>query len=110
MNLSNKIPTELALDLLERSICAVQVSAVVADSHGIFAWGWNHSGDGYGCHAEAHAISRANPNRLYGSTIYVAAKRYRNSKIVMARPCSDCMTHLNGMVIWWRDKTGAWVR
>lgn len=110
MNLSNKIPTDLAIDLLERSICAVQVSAVIVDSYGIFAWGWNHAGNGYGCHAEAHAISRANPSRLSNASIYVAAKRYRNSKIVLARPCDDCMTHLKGLAIWWRDKTGAWVR
>lgn len=107
---TNKIPQDLAIDLLERSICAVQVSAVICDDHGIFAWGWNHVGSGFGQHAEMHALCRANPRRLLGASIFVAAKRFRNGKIVLARPCVDCMPHLRGMVVWWRDKKGNWVR
>ena len=32
-------PRRLAVDLLPRSRCAVQVAAVIADSFGIFSWG-----------------------------------------------------------------------
>lgn len=110
MNLANRIPTALAIDLLDRSICAVQVAAVIADSWGIIAWGWNSSGNGYGWHAEAHAISRANRHRLQGASIYVAAKRYRNNRVVIAKPCEDCMTYLKGMKIYWRNSNGDWVR
>jgi pyrimidine deaminase RibD-like protein len=73
----------------------VQVAAVVVDWNGrVMSWGWNNSGrDGYGEHAEAAAIRRANPWRLKGATIYVAGKR---SKPVMSRPCKDCLKLLAG--------------
>ena len=32
-------PRRLAVDLLPRSRCAVQVAAVIADGFGIFSWG-----------------------------------------------------------------------
>ena len=60
-------PRQLAVDLLPRSTCLVQVAAVIADKRGIFSWGWNSSGvTGYGEHAEAAAIRRANKRRLRG--------------------------------------------
>ena len=49
-------PRELAIDLLPRSTCAVQVAAVLADANGIFGWGWNSAGSGFGEHAEAAAF------------------------------------------------------
>jgi deoxycytidylate deaminase len=84
-------PRTLALDLLARSECSVQVAAVLADKDGIFAWGWNHSGPtGYGIHAEHHAITRANKKRLEGSTIYVASRRMKSQNQILSRPCFDC--------------------
>jgi deoxycytidylate deaminase len=103
-------PAELATTLLRRSSCAVQVAAVLQDRFGVFAWGWNSSGPtGYGQHAEAHAISRANPHRLMGATLWVAARRRRNGRTVTARPCEECqrIIHEVGRIIY-RDGNGIW--
>lgn len=84
-------PRQLAIDLSARSVCRVQVAAVVSDAHGILSWGWNNPGeDGLGQHAEAHAIQRANRKRLRGATITVAGFRRRNKKAVQNLPCEAC--------------------
>lgn len=54
------------------------------------SWGWNGTGDGYGCCAEAAAVLRSNRKRLKGSTIYVAGFRARTRSPVTSRPCTDC--------------------
>jgi deoxycytidylate deaminase len=107
---TNRDPKELVVALLNRSQCAVQVAAVLEDVNGVHAWGWNSSGrDGYGQHAEAHCLSRANPRRLAGSILYVAARRRRNGRVVQSRPCETCQK-----VIWrvtrvvYRDGNGVW--
>ncbi len=87
-------PKELAYDLLGRSPCNVQVSAVIEDSRGIFVWGWNSVGDGDGLHAEIHAISRANRKRLKGSTIYVVGRRKKSGSIIFSRPCNNCWSFI----------------
>lgn len=107
-----KDPRTLAEALLSRSECSVQVSAVLADSWGVFGWGWNSSGrDGYGEHAEAACLRRANRSRMPASTLYVAARRKRNGRTISARPCSDCASLIAsykvGQVVW-RDKDGLW--
>lgn len=109
----NKDPRELVVQLLKRSGCAVQVAAVIEDDWGIHSWGWNHAGsNGYGQHAEAHAIDRLNKNRSTNSTLYVAARRKRNNRIVTARPCEDCQKLID---FWgfdrvvYRDGNGVWV-
>ncbi|MBI3019913.1 MAG: hypothetical protein HYY60_01130 [Parcubacteria group bacterium] len=86
---TRKTARALALDLLDRSPCRVQIAAVLVDANGrIFAWGWNHKADGgAGKHAEAHAIERANKRRLRGATIVVAGRRKKNGNILCARPC-----------------------
>lgn len=86
---TKKPARDLALDLLERSPCAVQVAAVITDSSGkIFSWGWNHVvEDGAGKHAEVHAIGRANKRRLQGATITVAGRRRKSGNFLCARPC-----------------------
>lgn len=84
-------PKELAETILNRSTCNVMVGAVIRDGVGVISWGWNSSGpDGYGQHAEAHAISRANQDRLRHATIYVASKRKSTGKWVVSKPCPDC--------------------
>lgn len=105
-----KDPRELAETLLNRSTCSVQVAAVIEDSHGIHSWGWNHSGKGFGQHAEAHAFERANGKRLWLSTIYVAAIRKRNGNPVIAKPCVNCQKLLDKYMITvkYRDKDGMW--
>lgn len=109
MNLKSH-PTEIAATLLSRSICAVQVAAVLVDRFGVFSWGWNSSGpEGLGEHAEAHAFRRANRRRLKGATLYVAAQRKRNKRVVTARPCEGCMSvvkRVGGVV--YRDGDGNW--
>lgn len=88
-------PHQLALDLIDRSICAVGVAAVIFDNHGIVGWGWNSMGsDGYGEHAEVAAIRRCNRNRLDGSSIVVVGRRKRNQKFVVAFPCINCQARL----------------
>ena len=112
MNLKNQNPTEIVVALLNRSICSVQVAAALVDNMGIYAWGWNHSGlNGLGMHAEAHCLRRANRSRFPESTLYVAAKRERNNKIVTARPCLMCQDLLTsiGSVVY-RDSAGNWVK
>ena len=95
MNL-NQSPTEVVIQLLKRSKCAVQVAAVLADGWGIFSWGWNSSGpDGLGQHAEIHCMRRANPNRIPNATMYVAARRKKNGKSVTAMPCDECEKVVN---------------
>lgn len=107
-------PSDLAIDLLNRSVCRIQCAAVLFDRHGIFSWGWNSAGaDGFGEHAECHAIRRANRNRLSGASIAIAGRRKRNSKIVTALPCASCLARLlkvelaNVLV---QSKDGIWQR
>lgn len=105
-------PRELAADLLSRSICRVQVAAVIADNVGIVAWGWNSVGTGDGIHAEAHAISRCNRDRLNAhSTIYVASIRKANGKMVPSKPCPECayLIGKHGLKVVWRDASGEWI-
>jgi hypothetical protein len=95
---------ELAIDLCSRSACYIKMAAVCSDSSGIFAWGWNSSGrDGYGQHAEEHAISRANRKRLKDCVVTIAGLRHRKGGVsgitheryhgyvsyVFACPCKD---------------------
>ena len=106
-----KDPRELAETLLNRSTCSVMVAACIEDKFGIHSWGWNSAGySGYGMHAEAHAIVRANKPRLYGSTIYVASIRKRNGNPVIAKPCVNCQKLLDKYMITvkYRDKDGLW--
>lgn len=106
-------PQQLCIDLVERSTCSVKVAAVLADKHGIFAWGWNGMGhNGLGHHAEAHALSRANRRRLANATMYVAAVRKRNHKTVTAKPCQEChrlMIHDGVHQVVWRNADGDWI-
>lgn len=110
MQLKKANPMEVCLALLNRSQCAVQVSAVLADRHGIHAWGWNSmGGDGMGMHAELHALSRANRSRLADSTMWVCARRKRSGRPVLARPCSSCHPHLDGIKrVTYCDGDGIW--
>lgn len=104
-------PRQLAQQLVGRSVCRVQMAAVIHDRTGIFAWGWNHMGlDGLGEHAEACAIRRANRKRLPGATITVAGQHARNSKWSISLPCMDCMSLIQSVGISrivYHDKT-AW--
>ena len=111
MNLKNQDPTEVVTALIDRSICQVQVAALLVDNHGIFAWAWNDMGPkGLGMCAERRCLSRANRSRLPGSTLYIASRRARNGKIVTARPCLQCQPLLGsiGRVIY-RNSEGDWV-
>jgi deoxycytidylate deaminase len=103
-------PTDIAATLLTRSVCAVQVAAVLVDAWGVHGWGWNHSGaTGFGKHAEAHCMSRANRDRVERSTLYVAAVRKRNGKPVNARPCTQCQRLIKGVKrVVFRDAEGVW--
>ena len=109
MNLSKITPKDLANQLLDRSTCKIKVAAVIEDNYGIYSWGWNHAGDGLGCHAEAMAIRRANPSRLKDSTIYVVGKRNYS---VYSLPCMACMGRIiaSGISkIVFRDKLENWI-
>lgn len=94
--MNTRLPSRrLSAELADRSNCSVQVGAVAEDSHGIFAWGWNHAGaSGRGCHAELHAVLRANKRRLRGSKVTVYGKYRRNGNPVVSKPCDDCMKTL----------------
>lgn len=99
-------PEDLALDISSRSICNVQMGAVLADKHGIFSWGWNHTSlwappnqRGESIHAEVHAIRRANPKRMRGATIYIAGVRKSSGNTVEANPCPDCFVLIKAVGI-----------
>lgn len=107
MRLNN--PRQLAIDISHRSTCRVKVGSCIADQRGIFSWGWNHAGDGYGCCAETHAIFRANRKRLEGSTIYVAGYHRKTSNACPAKPCKDCAKLIEAVGIskvYWHGKDG----
>lgn len=105
-------PKQLAIDISERSNCRVKVGAVLVDKKGIFSWGWNHMGNmGYGCCAESHALERANPKRLRGSTIYVWGKHRKTGNPVPAKPCANCQHELalsHVKTVYWNDKDRGW--
>lgn len=104
-------PKDLVRALLDRSTCAVQVAAVLVDHFAIHSWGWNSAGPrGLGQHAEAHCFRRANWDRVYGSTLYVAARRQKNGNRVTAKPCEQCqklVRFCRGVV--YRDGKGEWI-
>ena len=108
------LPSALAIDLTKRSICAVQVAAVVFDTHGIFGWGWNSAGaDGMGEHAECHAIRRANRVRLSHCSIAIAGRRKRTGKIISSFPCANCMQRIAAagiQFVWVESQQGLWQR
>lgn len=95
----NRPPRDLVLDLTERGDHRMfMMAAVIADSRGIFSWGWNHKfekiEDGNSTHAEVHTIRRANRSRLAGATIYVAGKKRNNGEIILAKPCPVCQRRI----------------
>lgn len=97
-----KLPIQLAFDLLHRSTCSVQVSAVIFARDKILSYGWNNMGhDGLGQHAELHALSRVRFNKklLTNSEIVVLGKRRRNNSIVMSLPCANCLRYLQAINI-----------
>lgn len=103
--------TLLATEILSRSPCLVQVGAAIEDKSGIMAWGWNSPGpDGFGLHAEEHAILRANKRRLRGATICVASKWRDSGKTTPAKPCPRCQRLIDKWELkaMWRDRTGNW--
>jgi tRNA(Arg) A34 adenosine deaminase TadA len=105
-------PRRLAVDLLPRSTCHVRVAAVLADRHGIFGWGWNHTGfDGFGEHAEAAAIRRSNKRRLAEAALYVCAVRRKSGNVITAKPCEMCQKIIRqvGRVVY-RDYDGRWIQ
>jgi len=105
-------PRVLSEQLVQRSLCRVQMASVIHDSHGIFAWGWNNVGaNGLGEHAECCAIRRANRSRLKGSHVTVAGIRKKSRRTVISLPCMDCMVALKRSQIRWvtyHDKHGDW--
>lgn len=105
-------PREITESLLDRSACNVQVAAVIVKEDGdVHAWGWNSSGAGFGEHAEAAAVRRANKRRLRGSMIYVASQRKRNSKTINSKPCEECQRLLDswGISVVYRNAEGEWL-
>ena len=84
-------PREIAIKLLKRSICKIQMAAVLTDKNGCnFGWGWNYpTPDGFSMHAEFHAIFKANPKRLKGSRIIIVGRRQRSGNFVYSRPCKN---------------------
>ncbi|MDP3770184.1 MAG: hypothetical protein U1A25_02000 [Candidatus Sungbacteria bacterium] len=103
---------DLAIALCSRSICRVQVGAVISDQWGIFSWGWNHSGDSTGMHAEQFALLRANRKRLKGAKITVAAIRRPNRQLITAKPCeercSKLIAHYGIAIVEFTIKSGGW--
>lgn len=109
MQVKGKDPKEIALKLLKRSECSVQVAAVLSDARGVYAWGWNHSGDGFGEHAEAACLKRANYRRVRKSVMWVVARRKKSKNPVTAKPCAACWPLVKGCAyVCYRKKDGMW--
>ncbi len=85
---TRRLPEELNVDLLDRSTHRIyQITAVIFDRRGvIFSWGWNHHAQ----HAEHHAISRANRDRLPGATIQTLGRKKDSGNVLLSKPCPDC--------------------
>lgn len=97
-------PEQLCMDLLSRSVCAVQVAAVAYDDHGIFGWGWNSMGSsGLGEHAEAACIRRSNRDRLVGANMCVVSRRRKSGRLINSMPCDRCQ---RGIV--WAEIVNVW--
>lgn len=110
MNIQGKDPRDICVYLLSRSSCKVQVAAVLADNKGVFAWGVNHAGSGFGEHAEIHALKRANPRRVPKAAMYIAARRKKSGNPVSARPCAACAPAVRQcLVVKFRRNDGVWV-
>lgn len=101
-------PKQLVVRLLQRSSCNVSVACVIADNYGIHSWGFNNPGQGFGEHAEAMAIRRANRKRLKRSTLFTAAVRRKNNRTVTAQPCEKCARIVKVQKVVYRDKHGVW--
>lgn len=111
MRVKGMPPQELTLQLLKRSGCKVQVASVISDKRGAFAWAVNHAGDGFGMCAERECLRRANPKRVAGAVLWVAARRRKSKGIVTAMPCAACAPAVKGcLYVMYRDKNGTWVR
>lgn len=106
----NRIPEELACSIAGRSFADYQHGAVIYDSRGIFAWGWNHQIDGvihyghFSVHAECHAICRAKRSfnlrhRLCGATIVVYGQSLKSKHFVLSEPCHRCLLAISGVKI-----------
>jgi deoxycytidylate deaminase len=106
-------PRTLAIDLVNRSVCHIKVGAVIYDKHGIFAWGWNNSGrNGFGQHAEMHALMRANRKRLRSASIAIAGQRERNGNVVPSPPCTMCRAQLSSVGVkhvYIQNRAGEWI-
>lgn len=86
---TQRLPEELAFDLARKRSPhpEYRMAAVIVDKAGrIISWGWNHMEHSGSVHCEIHAINRANPRRLVGSTLFVVGLTNANRTIV-ARPC-----------------------
>ena len=62
--------------------------------------------------AERHAINRANPKRLHGATLTVAAHRKSNGNHVFCQPCEDCfnLAKKHGIeTVEHTDENGNWI-
>lgn len=88
------------------------MAAVLSDPQGrIVSWGWNIGGS-RPLHAEIHALSRANPRRVLGSTLYLVGRRAKSGNWVQAFPCrKKCLVFVRTRgvrQIVWLNKEGAW--
>jgi tRNA(Arg) A34 adenosine deaminase TadA len=95
--------------MIARSTCSIQVACLLVDNYyNDITTGWNNCGfSGYGEHAEAMCIRRANRSRLAGSTMYIASRRARNGKMLNSRPCLECQKLIRcvGSIVY-LDKSG----
>ena len=98
---THRDPRELVLALTKRADFKFQVACVIADKQGVFSWGWAHSlvNKYTSMHAEIHALSRANRERVKGAIMYVAATPRGQDRFVLAFPCDNCRLYLNNYQI-----------
>ena len=108
---TNVDPRKFVEKLLSRSSCKVQVGACLSDKHGIFAWGVNHAGSGYGLCAERECLRKCNRKRVAGAVMWVASRRKKSENPVCSLPCAACWPAVSQcLYVIYRDKQGIWKR
>lgn len=103
-------PKDAALYYMKRSICTVQVGAVLWDKRGFVSAGWNHSGpSGMGEHAEENCLKRASHKRANGAVMWIAGRYKKSKNPVNSSPCAFCWLLLKPCAyVCYRAKDSTW--
>lgn len=88
--------TESLLRIAGRSpLSRYKTGALIVYRNEVLATGWSHYGmrlsSMYSVHAELHSLLRSRHLGLSGSEIYIATVRPGTERVVMSKPCANCV-------------------